>query len=270
MVNRDSAFVGTIPATYHTYLGPMLFHGFADDLAARLPAMPEIRVLEIACGTGILTERLLGRLGANGTLVATDLNEAMFQLAQQRIGPQPGLEWRQADGGKLPFADASFDAIVCQFGLMFFPDKAAGVREAFRVLKPGGSYLFNVWDTIGANPGPGIAAETIAPYFGDLPLPFLGTPFSLHEPEPIRDWLTAAGFANIEWRTLSKIGTSPSAKHAATGQVLGSPLHTEIMSRFPELLDEIVAAVARNYTARLGGDPVQFPLRAHVFSATRP
>src|SRR5262245_54795147 len=160
-----AAFVGSIPANYDRYLGPLLFHGYADDLAARLPVSPGMRVLEVACGTGILTERLVRRLGGRGTVVATDLNEAMIAHAQRRIPACPGLEWRQADGMRLPFPDGSFDAVVCQFGLMFFPDKSTGVREAYRVLRPGGTYLFNVWDRIERNVVTRIAHETIATFF---------------------------------------------------------------------------------------------------------
>jgi ubiquinone/menaquinone biosynthesis C-methylase UbiE len=270
MADPNAAFVGSIPDAYDAYLGPLLFHPYADDLAARLQVAPGMRVLEIACGTGILTERLLKRLGGQGAIVATDLNEAMFAQAQRRGVGGPGLEWRQADGANLPFGDSSFDAVVCQFGLMFFPDKAAGVREAFRVLKPGGAYLFNVWDAIDANPAPKIAYEASVEYFPDNPLPFMRVPFSLHDPEPVRAWLAAAGFQDIEQLTLSKEGTSPSAAQAAIGLVEGSPFYTEIMNRRPESLADIKATVASHVAARLGDHPVRAPLRAHVFVARRP
>ena len=270
MADPNAAFVGSVPHAYDAYLGPLLFHEFADDLAARVSIVPGGRVLETACGTGILTERLLKRLGGQGAVVATDLNEAMFAEAQRRGVAGPGLEWRQADGASLPFADASFDAVVCQFGLMFFPDKVAGVREAFRVLKPGGCYLFNVWDAMDANPAPKIVFEASVQYFPDNPPQFMRVPFSLHDPEPIRAWLADAGFQNIEWLTLSKVGTSPSAAEAATGLVEGSPLYTEIMNRRPESLAEIKAMVATHIAARFGDHPARCPLRAHVFSARRP
>ena len=133
MSDRDAAFVGSIPKNYDRYLGPLFFHGYADDLAARVPVAAGMRVLEVACGTGIVTERLQRRLQGHGSLVATDLNEAMLAHGQARLGARPDLEWRQADATRLPFPDAAFDVVVCQFGLMFFPDKAAGVTEAFRV-----------------------------------------------------------------------------------------------------------------------------------------
>ena len=270
MADPNAAFVGSIPYAYDAYLGPLLFHEFADDLAACVPVAPGARVLETACGTGILTGRLLKRLGGQGAIVATDLNEAMFAHAQRRGVAGPGLEWRQADGTNLPFDDASFDAVVCQFGLMFFPDKAAGVREAFRVLKPGGRYLFNVWDGMDANPIPKIVFEASVQYFPESPPQFMRVPFSLHDPEPIRAWLTDAGFQNIEWRTLSKVGASPSAAEAAIGLVEGSPLYTEIMNRRPEALADIKATVAAHIAAGFGDHPVRCPLRAHVFSAQRP
>lgn len=153
------------PANYDRYLGPLFFHHYADDLAARLPVTPGMRVLETACGTGIVTERLAARLAGHGSLVATDLNEAMFAHGRTRIQRASRVEWRQADATSLPFPDRSFDAVVCQFGLMFYPDKAAGVREALRALKPGGLYLFNVWDRLDRNPVARITHETVATFF---------------------------------------------------------------------------------------------------------
>src|SRR5262249_28032571 len=146
MANRDAAFVGSIPALYDRNLGPMLCRDFPYAMAARLAVRPGMRVLETACGTGIVTRRLGTRLAKHGgSLVATDLNEPMLAYAASTMPRTERLEWRQADATKLSFDDRSFDAVVCQFGLMFFPDKAAGVREALRVIKPGGLFLVSVW-----------------------------------------------------------------------------------------------------------------------------
>ena len=270
MADRDAAFVGSIPEHYDRYLGPILFHRYADDLAGRLAVKPGMRVLETACGTGILTERLVARLRGQGTLVATDLNEPMLAHARSKLGDPAKLEWRRADATALPFDDASFDAVVCQLGLMFYQDKAAGVRQALRVLKPGGRYLFNVWDALEHNAVARIAHETAASFFSSDPPRFYTVPFSLHDPTRVGAWLTEAGFEDIEVTPLAKSGTSPSAADAATGLVHGNPLYLEIMERRPEALAEITAALARSLAAHLGDRPVRCALRAFVFSARKP
>ncbi|MGH7535772.1 MAG: class I SAM-dependent methyltransferase [Gemmatimonadales bacterium] len=270
MAERHAAFVGSIPANYDSYLGPILFHQYADDLAARLPVFRGVRVLEIACGTGILTERLVQRLAGQGTMIATDLNEAMIAHARARIPDDPALEWRQADGTSLPFPDRAFDAAVCQFGLMFFPDKAKGVREAFRVLKPGGTYLLSVWAKIAENAICRIAHDTFRTFFPDDPPQFDQIPFSLHDTAAVRALLVDAGFGDVECATVEKVGRSPSAADAAIGLVEGNPVYGSIMERRPEALADIKAAVARNIAAELGDHPVRSALRAHVFTGVRP
>ncbi len=270
MADRNAAFVGSIPTNYDRNLGPLFFHHYADDLAARLPVHPGMRVLETACGTGLCTARLAARLGDHGTLVATDLNEPMLDCGRAKLPGGARLQWRQADAAKLPFEDRSFDAVVCQFGLMFLPDKAAGVAEAFRVLRPGGTYLFNVWDAIEHNAVARITHEVVASFFPTDPPQFYTIPFSLHDPTPIRDWLDAAGFRDVEWVPVAKVGASPSASDAVLGLIEGNPIYTAIMERRPQLLSEIKGAVARKLAAELGDHPMRCQLRALVFSARRP
>jgi ubiquinone/menaquinone biosynthesis C-methylase UbiE len=270
MTDRNAAFVGTIPENYDRYLGPVLFHEYADDLAARLVVTPGMRVLETACGTGLLTRRVLERLRGRGSILATDLNEAMIAYGRGRLPGAPGLDWRTADATSLPFPDRSFDAVVCQFGLMFFPDKAAGAREAFRVLKPGGSYLFNVWDAIDQNPIARLTHETVTDLFPTDPPQFYTVPFSLHRPETIETLLGEAGFGQVEWTYVAKTGTSPSAAEAATGLIEGNPILGAIMERRPEAVADVKKAVASRISAQLGDRPVRCALRALVFSARRP
>ena len=271
MADKNAAFVGDIPGNYDRYLRTVFFQGFAEDLAQRLALKPGMRVLETACGTGIVTRQLLDRMRGHGTLVATDLNEAMVDHARRQVSAEPGtVEWQPADATKLPFPDASFDAVVCQFGLMFFPNKGAGIREAFRVLKPGGRYLFNVWDTIARNAFARITHETVASFFPADPPSFYTVPFSLHDPEPTRSLLEAAGFGQIAWTHLETTGTSPSAAEASIGLIEGNPIRGAIMERRPEALGEIKQAVAARITAELGDSPVRAPLRALVFTARRP
>jgi SAM-dependent methyltransferase len=167
---------------------PILFHHYADDLVARLTVTPGMRVLETACGTGIVTRRLVDRLGARGSLVATDLNQAMVDQGRARLSNDATVEWQAADATRLPFPDRSFDAVVCQFGVMFFPDKAAGLQEALRVLKPGGTYLFNVWDAIEHNEVCRITHETVAGFFPDNPPQFTSSRPTAPQARHRRGW----------------------------------------------------------------------------------
>jgi len=271
MADRNTAFVGDIPRNYDRYLGPVLFHEFADDLAQRVKVVPGMRVLELACGTGIVTRRLADRLRGHGSIVGTDLNEAMIAYGHGQMPPgSEHVEWQTADATKLPFPDQSFDAVVCQFGLMFFPDKAASIRESFRVLKPGGHYLFSVWDTLGKNPAARIAHETAGRFFPADPPLFYSVPYSLHDPAPVRKMLAEAGFGQIEVTSLEKSGASPSAADAATGLIEGNPILGAIMARRPEALDDIKRATAAAVAAELGDPPARIPLHAIVLSARRP
>jgi len=271
MADRNAAFVGDIPKNYDRYLGPMLFHGFADDLVERVKVTARMRLLETACGTGIVTRRLADRLRGHGSIVATDLNEAMIVHARTEMPAGAGhVEWQPTDATSLPFPDRSFDAVVCQFGLMFFPDKAAGIREAFRVLKPGGHYLFNVWDAMDRNSFARITHETVGKFFPTDPPMFYTVPFSLHEPEPIKKMLAEAGFEHIEMTRLAKQGSSPSAADASIGLIEGNPVLGAIMDRRPDALDEIKRATAAAVAATLGDRPVRVPLNAIVFQARRP
>jgi len=164
MATSDSVFTGSIPALYDRHLGPLLFMPYAADLARRLADIKTGSVLETAAGTGIVTQALAAALPPAVELVATDLNQAMIDFAAAKPGMKR-ISFRQADATKLPFADASFDAVVCQYGVMFFPDRVAGYREARRVLKPGGRFLFNVWDSLAHNPVTAVVSTAWPPSF---------------------------------------------------------------------------------------------------------
>ncbi len=222
MTDTHIEFVGSIPEIYDRHLGPLLFEHYAADLAGRVTVPPGGRVLELACGTGIATERLRAALPEDVEIVATDLNEAMLDLARSKRGNLANVHYQVADALDLPFEDGSFDAVVCQFGVMFFPDKAAGAREAARVLKPGGTYVFNVWDSLDRNPVIKVAQDTISGFFDGDPPTFLSIPFGYHALDPITVLLQDAGFGapTSAWFRRSSSGprraTSPWVASKAT------------------------------------------------------
>ena len=269
MKEEHAAFTGSVPENYDRYLGPVLFEPYARDLAVRVDVGEGARVLELACGTGILTRLLRERLPRGARLTATDLNEAMIDYAARKFSHDGEVEWRQADAADLPFDDESFDAVACQFGFMFVPDKAKAFGEARRVLKPGGSLIFNVWDALGRNDLAHVAHTTISKFFESDPPTFYQVPFSLHDPEAVTSLLTSAGFKGIKSTPLALPSVSPSAEEVARGLVKGNPVIMAIRERMPSDVEKIEAAVAEAVAARCGDRPVEGEMRAFVFTAAR-
>jgi SAM-dependent methyltransferase len=265
-MSSDTNFSGSIAALYDRFLGPMKFRPYAGDLARRVAALAPRAILETAAGTGFLTEAI-ARAAPHAKLVATDLNQAMLDMAAARIA-SPLVSFRQADALALPFADASFDVVACQFGAMFFPDRVLGYREARRVLRPGGHFLFNVWDRIEANPITDLAARAVAALFPHDPPDFYARmPFGYHDPARVTADLRAAGFAQVEVETVMLRSRIGSAREAATGLCQGTPLRSEIEARGS--LDEATEAAAAALAPLMGPDGIEAPMSAHVFSAGR-
>jgi len=269
MRQTDVRFDGSIPAVYEEYLGPLLFSPYADDLAGRVRGLEEGTVLETAAGTGILTRSLARVLSSAVKIVATDLNEAMLQVAERKTS-HPSITWRVADAQKLPLADGSVDALVCQFGMMFVPNKVAAYREAKRVLKPGGQMLFNVWDALLHNEMSLVVNEAVATEFPtDPPRFFERVPFGYHDTDVIRTELSEAGFATVEFERVSKTTVVPSAAHGAIGLCKGTPLRSEIQARAAERLEAITAAAGHALAARFGASAFDNRMRALVVVASR-
>lgn len=266
--DRNVVFAGDIPENYDRYLGPVIFEPYAEDLVSRLKNKKLDRVLEIACGTGIVTRRLRDTLPAEVEIVATDLNPDMFEFAKTKFRNGENVRWQQADASALPFPDDSFGAITCQFGYMFVPDKAAAMREAHRVLKSGGTFLFNVWDSFDANPFAQIAHTTIASFFDHDPPRFYEIPFSLHDSKVVRGFLENAGFDKIDSFAETKSCRANSAKEFATGLVRGNPVGAEAAERGVDP-DRLIDAVAKKLSERFGAEPVESTMRAIVWQAMK-
>jgi ubiquinone/menaquinone biosynthesis C-methylase UbiE len=267
MTDTNARFVGSIPENYDRHLGPVLFEPYAADLARQLDVKDGARVLEVACGTGISTRHLRNRIPAGASLVATDLNQPMIDFARRKLAGVRGIEWQTADAGALPFPDKSFDAVVSQFGLMFVPDKQAAIREARRVLARGGTYLFNVWDSLERNLFAKIAHETIAGFFPKDPPTFYQVPFSLHRQDALREMVAGGGFGDVRIEPVSLRGESPSARDLAQGLVEGNPVGNTIRERGDIRVDEVIEAVATTVAREFGDRPVRIPLHALVVTA---
>jgi ubiquinone/menaquinone biosynthesis C-methylase UbiE len=269
MKDTDKLFVGSMPALYDRHLGPFIFAPYAEDLAARVAALAPQHLLETAAGTGIVTRALARALPRSTAITATDLNQAMVDHASAQV-QAPNLAWRQADALALPFADGSFDAVVCQFGVMFFPDKRTGFREALRVLKPGGRFMFSVWDRIEENEISRVVTDAVAALFPADPPQFLArTPHGYHDVAVIRQQLRDAGFARVEIETVAKRGRAPTARDPAIGFCQGSPLRAEIEAREAGRVAEATEAAAQAVAARFGSGPIEGKIQAHVITAAR-
>ena len=269
MTDTDKVFAGSIPSIYDQYLGPLIFEPYAADLATRLAFLPAGNLLETAAGTGIVTRALANYLDPGVRIVASDLNQPMLDHAASRLSSRR-VSWQQANALALPFEDASFDAVVCQFGVMFFPDRPKAYSEALRVLKPGGAFLFNVWDTIEENDFARVTTDALKVLFPSDPALFLSrTPHGHHDVGTIKRELTAAGFSHIKIETVAHRSRAPSARDPAVGYCQGTPLRNEIEARDATRLQEATDAAAQAIAAEFGSGPVDGKIQAHVVFAAR-
>jgi len=269
MATTDKLFAGSIPELYERLLVPLIFESYARDLAARVAAAAPRDVLETAAGTGVATRAMAARLAAAVRIVATDLNQPMLDQAAKRLVGDARIEWKQADALALPFADASFDVVACQFGAMFFPDKVAGYKEARRLLRPGGRFIFNVWDKITENDFADVITAALAEMFPHDPPRFMArTPHGYHDGEQIRRELTAAGFTEIAIDAVDETSRAASARDAAIAYCEGTPLRSEIEARDPAGLERATAHATAALARRFGNGPIEGRIRAFVVTAS--
>ncbi len=265
MATSDAAFAGSIPAIYDRCLVPLLFEPWADDIVERIVALAPRDLLETAAGTGVVTDRLARAL-PDARIVATDLNPAMLDQARNHVA---GARLQVADAQALPFADNQFDAIACQFGVMFYPDRPAAQREAHRVLRPGGAYIFNVWGSLADNPASQAIHDAVAAAFPDNPPGFLArTPFGHHDTQKLSDELRDAGFQSVAVDSPVKRHGRVSLEDAATGLCRGSPLAAEIEAHGDGAMARAVAAAVEALRPLAGTDGrLDAPMIAHVLTA---
>jgi SAM-dependent methyltransferase len=268
--HHDTVFSGSIPRLYETYLVPLIFAPYAADLASRVAQRSPARVLEVAAGTGVVTRAMASTLPEGAAIVATDLNQTMLDQAAT-LGAARPIEWRQADALQLPFPDAAFDVVVCQFGAMFFPDKARAFAEARRVLRPGGAFLFNVWDRIEENEFSETVTEALASVFPDDPPRFLArTPHGYHDTQAIVRDLASGDFTTPpDVVTLAERSRAKSPRIPAIAYCQGTILRNEIEARDPSRLGEATDAAEHAIAQRFGSGGVDGKIQAHIVTVER-
>jgi len=266
----DTLFAGSIPEIYDSHLVPLIFEPYAADLARRVAALDRSRVLETAAGTGVVTRAMAQVLPPDVELVATDLNQAMLDRAAA-VGTRRPVQWQQADATQLPFDDASFDIVVCQFGVMFFPDKVRAFAEARRVLRRGGVLLFNVWDRIEENEFADTVTKALTGLFPANPPLFLArTPHGYVDRETISRDVAHAGFsAAPRIETMAARSRAASARIPAIAYCQGTPLRSEIEARSGAGLPDATSACAAAIAERFGAGPVDGKIQAHIVIAQR-
>lgn len=268
MSDDATGFVGSIPENYDRELGPIIFTDYDEHTARLVAGYAPSRVLETGAGTGIVTRRLRDLLPATTRLIATDLNLPMLDVARKKFRPDEPVEFQHADAMALPFADASFDAVVCQFSVMLFLEKEKSYREAYRVLTPGGRYVVSVWDG-DYNRAGRIADDVAAQFFPTDPPQFYAVTTRYNKIDPIKDSLSDAGFIDLRIAVLTREKQVPDIGAFARAVVYGNPLIDMIRTRGGVDPDQVVNALGEAF-AREFGNPGRLPQRAIVFEATRP
>ena len=268
--DSDIIFAGSIPKLYEMYSVPLVFEPYAADLVNRLAPRSLSRVLETAAGTGVVTRVLASVLPESVSIVATDLNESMLEQAAS-VGTKRPVEWRQADAAALPFPDGMFDAVICQFGVMFFPDKAKAFAEAHRVLRSGGVFVFNVWDRIEENEFVDTVTRALESLFPQDPPRFHARiPHGYYSWSTIERDLAAGGFtASPEFTTVTKRSEATSPRVPAIAYCQGTPLRNEIEERDPSLLSDATVIALEAIAERFGRGSISGKIQAHIVTVAK-
>ncbi|AXT85670.1 SAM-dependent methyltransferase [Aeromicrobium sp. A1-2] len=267
MTASDADFVGEIPDLYDRLLVPMIFQGAADLLADAVARIGPDDVLETAAGTGALTRAMVDRM-PRARITATDLNPPMLERARQRIGDASPVQFQQASALALPFPDDSFDVVACQFGVMFFPDRIAGHREARRVLRPGGHLAFNVWDDIEHNEIAHVVEAALIAVVPDPALSFMSrTPHGYADPDLIRSDVESAGFTTLSFDPVESVSRT-TAEEAALVFCQGTPLRGVIEKQGGMTPVQATAIATEALLARYGPGPIEGSIRSYQIMAS--
>lgn len=266
-MDKTAAFAGSVPSNYEQFLGPFLFEPYALELVSRLQEKKYSDILEIACGTGRVTSHLAKSV-KHDALTATDLNPDMITVAKEKV-KDGTIKWMPADAMQLPFEDGSFDLVVIQFGIMFFPDKEKGLKEAYRVLRHGGKLIYSTWNKVETVKAIHEGRVVIESYFGGDPPKFYSVPFSMYDERDLITITRRAGFKNITTTLVKKEGVSNSASDLAKGIVEGNPIYMAILERDASLVNTIKDHVQKVLTEKFSAKDLRSPLEAWMVEAVK-
>jgi ubiquinone/menaquinone biosynthesis C-methylase UbiE len=269
MSEQAFRFSGEAARNYDHYLGPFLFEPSSKIVSELIPEGFEGNLLEVAAGTGRLTRHLVDRLSPEGRLVATDLSEDMLDVARARVSSDK-LSFQVADAQALPFPDGSFDRVLCQYGLMFLPDKQKGFDEAYRVLRTGGRFIFATWDDTHKIPFLDLVFnEVLLPFFNSADSAKYVVPFHMHDPEVLEDFMVKAGFRNVVVERKPFMGSAPSPRDLVNGFLLNHSLGKEVMEKDPAALQPLAEKLEHLIGERFGTGPVVGELSAFIGQGVR-
>ncbi|SDY65227.1 class I SAM-dependent methyltransferase [Nitrosomonas sp. Nm33] len=262
-----AGYVDEVVIPYDRDLGPVLFDHYGADTARRIAEQSPHDVLEIAAGTGIVTRHLRNLLTKDAHLTAIDISDSMMDLARTKFLPDERITFRNADATSLPFGDEVFDAVVCQFGIMFF-DQETAFREAYRVLRRRGRYLFRVWDSEQYNPFASLSFEVLKQFFPSDTPRFLFDPVSCHQIDPIKEKLIHIGFdpivISVQRHKYDIFDVSAFAR-----ALVYSPVIFEIRDRGGVDPEEIVEVLAEAFKKEYGSNPMRYPMQAILFETEK-
>jgi SAM-dependent methyltransferase len=262
-----SGYVDEVVIPYDRDLGPVLFEHYGADTARRVAEQAPMDVLEIAAGTGIVTRHLRNLLAKDARLTAIDISDSMMDVARSKFLPSEQITFQNADATALPFNDEAFDAVFCQFGIMFF-DREKGFREVYRTLKPNGRYLFRVWDSERYNPFASLSFEVLKQYFPSAPPQFLFDPVSCHQIDPLKEQLIRIGFdpvvISVQRHEYDILDVTAFAR-----ALVYTPVIFEIRDKGGVDPEEIVKELANAFKKEFGSNPMRYPMQAILFETEK-
>lgn len=262
---------GNAAETYERALVPALFAPWAPQVVALADPKPGERVLDVACGTGLVARHASQRVGPTGKVVGLDLNPGMLAVAaSSAAGQSPAgapITWLEAGATDIPLPDGSFDIVYCQLGLQFFPDRPAALREMHRVLAPGGRLGLMVWRGIEGSPGFGMLAAALGRHVSGEAAGVMRAPFALGDAEELRGLIGAARFRDIAIRSVQGTVRFPSVARFVEDQVAGSPLAGHVAKVSDEARGKLVGELGEALRPYLTGASLAFPIEAHLASA---